>query len=289
MTREIAQAAGTPLQAIGPSETLTAEIRKLWSEARPHIDEAQFGARFPAWRTDAAQAGALRQELHKVLGNRPTPQPQAAAQEIPTDVPTEVLLGEGQRKALCGHASRAGATTREQRAVLWAYLLNAPTPIGTKALTEAQATVLLETLSSWSTDEAVQGLSEAVAQGGGYLMPTPPPLPQRERDALAQQFAQAPVASQAPLMAEWTARYGADAAYNLMLEGAALILWPDRPEAFRNRWFSPTVLWPEIRQTALRLSDAEITQISASLRGVFVRGGRPEDVWSLAFQLAGVA
>lgn len=120
-------------------------------------------------------------------------------------------------------------------------------------------------------------------------MPPPPPLPQRERDTLAQQFAQAPVASQAPLMAEWTARYGADAAYNLMLEGAALILWPDRPEAFRDRWSSPTVLWPEIRQTALRLSDDEITQISASLRGVFVRGGRPEDVWSLAFQLAGVA
>lgn len=120
-------------------------------------------------------------------------------------------------------------------------------------------------------------------------MPTHPFLPQRERDALVQQFAGAPVAGQAPLVAQWTVQYGADAAYDLMLEGTALLLWPESPEAFRDQWSSPTVTWPEIRQTALRLSDDEITRISASLRGVFVRGGRPEDVWGLAFQLAGVA
>ena len=178
VTREVAQAAGVPLQTTGPSDTLTTEIRRLWSEARPHIDEAAYAARFPAWRTDAAQAGALRQELQKVLGNRPAPEPQAApevptiaappsavqdtpAAPAPTDVQAEVLLSDSQRKALCGHATRAGAKSSEDRALIWGHLLNAGQPVGTKTLTEAQAHTILGMFSDWGNEEAAAVLAEA--------------------------------------------------------------------------------------------------------------------------------
>lgn len=114
-------------------------------------------------------------------------------------------------------------------------------------------------------------------------------LSQEERDRLAHEFAQAPVKARAALVAQWTAQHGQDQAYELMLKGTALIVWPDTPEAFRAQWSSPTVNIAEIRQTTLRLSDDQVTRISANLRGVFLRGGRPEDVWALAHQLAGVA
>lgn len=176
--RKVAQAAGVPLQTTGPSDTLTTEIRRLWSEARPHIDEAAYAARFPAWRTDAAQAGALRQELQKVLGNRPAPEPQAAPEvptiaappsavqdtptaPAPTDVQAEVLLSDSQRKALCGHATRAGAKSSEDRALIWGHLLNTGQPVGTKTLTEAQAHTILGMFSDWGNEEAAAVLAEA--------------------------------------------------------------------------------------------------------------------------------
>lgn len=161
VTREVQEAAGTPAHTLPPSPALVSVIRRLWADARPHIDEQAFAAKYPEWRTVPAQAAALREALVNVLGNAPTPDAPAQAQPAPTTVPAEALLTEPQRKALCAHASRAGATTSEDRASLWAYLLNSDLAIRTRDLTEAQADVILGTFSTWSNDEAAQALTEA--------------------------------------------------------------------------------------------------------------------------------
>lgn len=161
VTREVQEAAGTPAHTPPPSPALVSVIRRLWADARPHIDEQAFAAKYPEWRTVPAQAAALREALVNVLGNAPTLEAPNQAQPEPTTVPAEALLTEPQRKALCAHASRAGATTSEDRASLWAYLLNSEQAIRTRDLTEAQADVILGTFSTWSNDEAAQALLEA--------------------------------------------------------------------------------------------------------------------------------
>lgn len=161
VTREVQEAAGTPAHTPPPNPALVSVIRRLWADARPHIDEQAFAAKYPEWRTVPAQAAALREALVNVLGSAPTPDAPAQAQPAPTTVPAEALLTEPQRKALCAHASRAGATTSEDRASLWAYLLNSEQAIRTRDLTDAQADVILTTFSTWSNDEAAHALLEA--------------------------------------------------------------------------------------------------------------------------------
>ncbi|NTY02055.1 hypothetical protein [Deinococcus sp. JMULE3] len=99
------------------------------------------------------------------MGLKYAPQPTQPAPQVqpeqPTTVAAEALLTEPQRKALCAHAGRAGAKTSEDRASLWAYLLNSDLAIRTRDLTEAQADVILGTFSTWSNDEAAQALTEA--------------------------------------------------------------------------------------------------------------------------------
>ncbi|WP_295822801.1 phage recombination protein Bet [uncultured Deinococcus sp.] len=162
VTREVQEAAGTPAHTPAPSPALVSDIRRLWAEARPHIDEQAFAAKYPEWRTVLAQAAALREALVTVLGSAPSQAAAPQAQlEQPTTVTAEALLTEPQRKALCAHAGRAGAKTSEDRASLWAYLLNSDLAIRTRDLTEAQADVILGTFSIWSNDEAAQALTEA--------------------------------------------------------------------------------------------------------------------------------
>ncbi|MFC6667176.1 phage recombination protein Bet [Deinococcus radiopugnans] len=169
ITREVQEQAGTPARTPGPSEALTGEIKALWAEARPDIDEKAYAARYSEWRTNASQAAALRQDLKAVLSNRPVP-PAEPAQEAPQTatepdvvdaVLTPALATSEQRQLLSQHAARAGAKTSQDRAFLWGYLTGQETAVGTKELTEEQAVGILDTFSGWDNHEAAQAFSEA--------------------------------------------------------------------------------------------------------------------------------
>jgi len=121
-------------------------------------------AHFPDWRRDVEQARAGYDALCEV--GRQIKAEQAAQDAPPFDVAPaaevqELLLSDGQRKALCAHASRAGAKTSEDRAALWGYSLNSVKPEGTKTLTSEQAHLLLDTFSGMDNSEAEQMLAEA--------------------------------------------------------------------------------------------------------------------------------
>ncbi|MFW8628299.1 phage recombination protein Bet [Deinococcus sp. ME38] len=165
VTREVQQEAGTPVRTL--AEPHQEEVLQRWAvsiaematrvrKVAPAEDVQQVLDAYP-WRADAPAARACHAEL-KALGLKHAPQTQP---EQPTPVPAEALLTDGQRKALCAHAGRAGATGSEDRAALWAYLLNSPLPVRTTELTEAQADILLDALSTLSNDEAAQALTEA--------------------------------------------------------------------------------------------------------------------------------
>lgn len=82
ITREVQEQAGAPVRTPAPSDALASEIKALWTEARPHIDETAYAAKYSEWRTNATQAAALRQDLKGVLGKRPTPRPVAFTQAV---------------------------------------------------------------------------------------------------------------------------------------------------------------------------------------------------------------
>ncbi|GHG21604.1 hypothetical protein GCM10017784_11420 [Deinococcus indicus] len=166
VTREVQQEAGTPVRTL--AEPQQEEVLQRWAvsiaematrvrKVAPAEDVQAVLDAYP-WRADAPAARACHTEL-KALGLKHAPQP--AQPEQPTPVPAEALLTDGQRKALCAHAGRAGATGSEDRAALWAYLLNSDLPVRTTELTEAQADILLDALSTLSNDEAAQALTEA--------------------------------------------------------------------------------------------------------------------------------
>lgn len=158
----VAQQEQKPQAAPQTSPALQSEIRRLWGEARPHISETEWAAKYPNWRTEPAQAAALREALKGVLG-KAAQQTAAPAQPEPETIPVqaETLARSEQRQSLAAHGKRAGAESSEDRAVLWAYMLNESKAIGTTELTEQQAAVLLDTLSGWSNDEAQQAFAEA--------------------------------------------------------------------------------------------------------------------------------
>lgn len=171
VTREVQETAGTPAHTL--SDPHQEEVMQRWATAIGDLatrvrriapaDEVQAILDTYAWRTTTDAARACHTDL-KALGLKHAPQstqPAPQAQPAPTTVPAEALLTEPQRKALCAHASRAGATTSEDRASLWAYLLNSEQAIRTRELTDAQADVILGTFSTWSNDEAAQALLEA--------------------------------------------------------------------------------------------------------------------------------
>lgn len=123
-------------------------------------------AHYPDWRKDISAARAAYEalcELGKLLKSE---QEQAAqvAQDVEPPfeiVQAEQLLSDGQRKALCAHASRAGAKSSQDRAALFGYTLNSVKPEGTKTLTHEQASVLLDTFSGMDVSEAEQLFGEA--------------------------------------------------------------------------------------------------------------------------------
>lgn len=164
--QELEQQQPTP-----PSDAVRAEIVALWKQAAPHIDQGAYSAKYGQWRSDAAQAAALRQDLKTVLAKVPAPEvaPAAApAAEQPAqpepevqDVPVVELATAQQRSTLSQHAARAGANDSAGRAALWAYLLGQEKSIGTKELSSEQAAVLIDTMSGWSNDEAAQAFAEA--------------------------------------------------------------------------------------------------------------------------------
>ncbi|AWN22185.1 phage recombination protein Bet [Deinococcus irradiatisoli] len=160
VTRQVAQ-------AVNPDAALEAWVLKI-GEAGAKI--AALGGReravaalayYPDWRRDVGQAKAAYEALCEV--GRQIKADLAAQEEPPFDIAPaeELLLSDGQRKALCAHASRAGAKTSEDRAALWGYALNSIKPEGTKTLTAEQATILLDTFSGLDNHEAEQMLAEA--------------------------------------------------------------------------------------------------------------------------------
>ncbi|GGO32618.1 hypothetical protein [Deinococcus humi] len=168
ITREIQEQAGTPVRTAAPSEALTGEIKTLWTEARPHIDETAYAAKYSEWRTNAGQAAALRQDLKAVLGRLPTKveahqeaEQAHTAPDVVDAVLTPALATSEQRQLLSQHAARAGAKTSAERAVLWGYLANDEKAIGTKELNQEQAVGILDTFSSWDNHEAAQVFAEA--------------------------------------------------------------------------------------------------------------------------------
>ena len=71
------------------------------------------------------------------------------------------MMTDAQRKALMGHAGRAGAKESADRYCLWAYMLNQDAQRETKSLTEGEAETLLGLFSPLSNDELAQALVEA--------------------------------------------------------------------------------------------------------------------------------
>ena len=178
VTREVQQEAGTPVRTL--AEPHQEEVLQRWAVSIAEMatrvrkvapaEEVQAVLDAYPWRADAPAARACHAEL-RALGLKYAPQ--SAAQPIQAaqpalhpqpdaaPIPAEAMLSEGQRKALCAHAGRAGATSSEDRASLWAYLLNSDLAVRTTELTEAQADIILGTFSTWSNDEAAQALTEA--------------------------------------------------------------------------------------------------------------------------------
>ena len=165
VTRQVAQ-------ATNPNAALEAWVVKI-GEAGTKINSlggreraVAALAHFPDWRRDVEQARGAFEALCEV-GRQIKEEQVAAAQDAPPfDVAPaaetqELLLSDGQSKALCAHASRAGAKTSEDRAALWGYSLNSVKPEGTKTLTADQASVLLDTFSGMDNSEAEQMLAEA--------------------------------------------------------------------------------------------------------------------------------
>ncbi|GGR65652.1 hypothetical protein GCM10008959_29960 [Deinococcus seoulensis] len=172
VTREVQQEAGTPVRTLADphQNPQQEEVLQRWAvsiaematrvrNVAPAEDVQAILDAYP-WRTTTEAARACHTDL-KALGLKHAPQPTPADQPDAAPVPAEALLTDGQRKALCAHAGRAGVTGSEDRAALWAYLLNSPLPVRTLDLTEAQADILLGTLSTLSNDEAAQALTEA--------------------------------------------------------------------------------------------------------------------------------
>ncbi|SMB89138.1 phage recombination protein Bet [Deinococcus hopiensis] len=167
ITREVAEQAGVPAKTLPDphqEEALKAWASKIGDLAArvrkvSPADDVQHILETYEWRTSIDGARACYDNL-KELGLKHA-QPAQQPQEAAPAQPAEVTLSDAQRKALCAHANRANAKTSDDRAALWGYVLNAGQPLGTKSLTEQQASVLLDTFSAWSNEEAARALTEA--------------------------------------------------------------------------------------------------------------------------------
>ena len=100
------------------------------------------------------------------LGKQYAPKKQEPAPETPA----ETMATAEQIKALQAIARTAGATTSEQRAVLWAHSLSSTTPIHTKELNDAQAAGLLGMFDGLGVDERKQLHEEAKREMAGRLV-----------------------------------------------------------------------------------------------------------------------
>ena len=112
------------------------------------------------WHESPAQA---RQCYDEVKAYGLTLAQPAPAQEVGSDT----MASAEQIRALQAIARTAGATTSEQRAVLWGHMVNHTGPLHTKELAADQAQFLLDTCEGLDVDGRKQTYAEAqkVAQG----------------------------------------------------------------------------------------------------------------------------
>ncbi|WP_019585267.1 phage recombination protein Bet [Deinococcus apachensis] len=166
ITREVAEQAGVQPHTLPDPELegklhawagKIAEMSERVRKVAPREDVEAITGTYN-WRGDLTAARACYDDL-KALGLKHSQKPQEAA---PTQE-AELLLSDNQRKALCQYATRAGASTSEDRHMLWAHLLTLPEPVSTTTLTEEQAHMLLGVLGGLNDPDLEYALQKARA------------------------------------------------------------------------------------------------------------------------------
>ncbi|MCP2015644.1 phage recombination protein Bet [Deinococcus sp. HSC-46F16] len=175
VTREVAQAAGVQPQTTetdavsarmhhySPKLAARREALKKYGVTGEQVD-ARLTELAP-WRESDENAEAAMRNLEdwgaalKAQREQAAQQPQEAAPVQTAEA--EVLASSAQRQALAQCAARTGATTSDDRAVLWGYLTSSDRPVGTKDLTDEQAQGLLDMFSGWDNHEAAAVFVEA--------------------------------------------------------------------------------------------------------------------------------
>jgi phage recombination protein Bet len=152
------------------------QLLELWGvrvsqmEARvrtvaPASEVAAIRDRHP-WAVSVDAARMTYEEL-KHLGMKYAPKTEPAPA---SNSDAEPMVSADQISQLQAIARSCGASTHDDRAALWAYMLNTGTPIGTKELEEKQAGILLEAFKDMDGPERQQTMSEAKAAAKGKLL-----------------------------------------------------------------------------------------------------------------------
>ncbi|WP_407570703.1 phage recombination protein Bet [Deinococcus altitudinis] len=174
VTREVAQAAGVPVQQAAPvrSEALLAWEEKIGkvgtrlTELGLRDQARAVMAQYPHWKTEVSAAAAVYETM-KQIGARHAEEvaartaqeddlPNAATLPLDIDEPVEAeIVGEGitaaRLKALqIAYSTKLKLTTSNDRHYFAEWFLSLPTPIqNTNQLTEEQGKLLLDTIGSW--------------------------------------------------------------------------------------------------------------------------------------------
>ncbi|EYB68908.1 hypothetical protein DEIPH_ctg013orf0010 [Deinococcus phoenicis] len=168
VTREVAQQAGVQPQTLPDPQQ--EEALQKWASSIGLLatrvrnvapaDAVQSVLDTYEWRTGIDGARACYEALRE-LGLKHARPAQEAGPQDSAPVEAEVLASSAQRQALAQCAARAGATTSDDRAVLWGYLTSSDRPVGTKDLNEGQAQTILDMFSGWDNHEAAAVFVEA--------------------------------------------------------------------------------------------------------------------------------
>lgn len=157
-------------------ETWAKKIGDMAARVRKVAPEGEVAAvlqRFD-WR-DLVVAAQHCYDALKELGLQHAPKKDAppAAQEGQqgaSEAQAETMADADQIKQLQAIARSAGASTSDERAVLWGYMGGTERPIHTKELTSEQAVNLLAAFVDLDGDERKQAMAEARKEAKGQLL-----------------------------------------------------------------------------------------------------------------------